>query len=302
MKKIVASLLALFLLFSLTACGEMPQSSDGIPLTDALGNRIFLPKGARAVACNGSFADLWLLSGGNLCGVTQDAIEQGVVAQGEYPVVGSVKQLNLEQIAALNPDYVLLSADLAAHLKLGDALASLNIAHGYFRVDTFDDYKNIMKDFCSLNGREDLYEKNVLQVETHIRTLLSQRPVSSGKTVLLVRVYSSGMKAKGDDILAGQMLKDLGLVNIAHQTPSLLEDLSLEKIVAADPDYILALPMGEEAAARETFRQITENPAMAQLNAVKNGNCRWLPKDLFHYKPNERWGESYEYLANIFCP
>ena len=26
------------------------------------------------------------------------------------------------------------------------------------------------------------------------------------------------------------------------------------------------------------------------------------PGDLFHYKPNARWGESYAYLADILCP
>ena len=27
-----------------------------------------------------------------------------------------------------------------------------------------------------------------------------------------------------------------------------------------------------------------------------------LPKDLFHYKPNNRWGESYQYLGEILYP
>ena len=27
-----------------------------------------------------------------------------------------------------------------------------------------------------------------------------------------------------------------------------------------------------------------------------------LPGELFHYKPNKRWGESYEYLADILYP
>jgi len=27
-----------------------------------------------------------------------------------------------------------------------------------------------------------------------------------------------------------------------------------------------------------------------------------LNKELFHYKPNARWGESYEILANILYP
>ncbi len=284
------------LLSSCTLPSEPPQ---GIPITDAFGNCSYLSPQSKAVACSGSFADLWLLSGGTLSGVTQDAVEQGVVQAGAFPVVGTVKQLNLEEICALNPDYVLLSADLASHLKLGEALTALGIDHGYFRADTFAQYKEVMAQFCALHGREDLYRKNVLDVETAIGQIRRKAPENPGKTVLLVRAYSSGLKAKKDDSAVGIILKELGFVNIADQTPSLLEDLSLEKIVTADPDFILALTMGEEAAGRETFRQWVQNPALAEVKAVKNNNCHLLPKELFHYKPNERWAESYEYLANL---
>ena len=45
-----------------------------------------------------------------------------------------------------------------------------------------------------------------------------------------------------------------------------------------------------------------ENPAWAGLSAVKNGRYVLLPKELFHYKPNVRWGESYACLAEILYP
>jgi iron complex transport system substrate-binding protein len=35
---------------------------------------------------------------------------------------------------------------------------------------------------------------------------------------------------------------------------------------------------------------------------VKSGNFAILPKDLFHYKPNAKWGESYAYLAKLLYP
>ena len=37
----------------------------------------------------------------------------------------------------------------------------------------------------------------------------------------------------------------------------------------------------------------------AELSAVKNGHYFVLPKDLFHLKPNDRWGEAYEKIENI---
>ena len=47
---------------------------------------------------------------------------------------------------------------------------------------------------------------------------------------------------------------------------------------------------------------LTGNPAWASLSAVSGGQYHVLPKDLFHYKPNARWGEAYEMLADILYP
>ncbi|GBF71417.1 hypothetical protein LAWASA_4174 [Lawsonibacter asaccharolyticus] len=41
------------------------------------------------------------------------------------------------------------------------------------------------------------------------------------------------------------------------------------------------------------------DPAWESLAAVKEGRVHILDKALFHYKPNARWGESYEVLADI---
>lgn len=278
----------------------MPES---VAVTDAFGNSVNLTPDARVVSCYGSFADCWLLSGGSLVGATDDAVEEGIVSSDTVSVVGTVKNINLERIVALQPDYVILSADLAAHLKLKEALQAAKIPHGYFRVDTFSDYKALMGQFCAVNRREDLYQIHVSDVEEAISALMEKIPKNTEKTVLLLRVYSTGMKAKSDDNLAGQILKEFGLVNIADGNPSLLEDLSVEKIILEDPDYVVALAMGEQEAADEFLRQNVENnPAWAGLTAVKNGAYFMLPKELFHYKPNERWAESYEYLAKRIYP
>ena len=47
---------------------------------------------------------------------------------------------------------------------------------------------------------------------------------------------------------------------------------------------------------------IASNPAWKDLSAVKNGRYNILPKELFHYKPNAKWAESYEYIAKIIYP
>ena len=99
------------------------------------------------------------------------------------------------------------------------------------------------------------------------------------------------------------MLDNLATINIAAQHPSLLEDLSIEEIIEEDPDFILVTTMGDEQKALEGLKNgIEKNPAWSNLSAIKNDRYILLPKDLFHYKPNNRWGESYEYLAKIIYP
>ena len=121
--------------------------------------------------------------------------------------------------------------------------------------------------------------------------------------MLLIRAFSSGIKAKTDDELAGAILKDLGAHNIADDHPSMLEDLSMEEVIAADPEYIFVTTMGDEQKALDYLNGlIEENPAWSELTAVKEGRYIVLPKDLFHYKPNNRWGESYQYLGEILYP
>lgn len=305
MKRICLLLLAVFSLGVFSSCAVNEVGEKGVPVTDALGSVSYLSSDSRVVSCYGSFADCWLLSGGTLSGVTEDGVEQGVVPQGSVPLVGSVKQINLERLISLNPDYVILSADLTAHLSLHEALSSAGIAHGYFRVDTFEDYKELMGQFCAVHGREDLYQTHVLETESRIRGILERIPSQTEErdSVLLMRVYSTGMKAKGDDNLAGQILKEFGLENLADRYPSLLEDLSVEQVVLSDPSYIFSLSMGSEEAAKEYLRQNVENnKAWQGLFAVQQGRYHLLPKELFHYKPNERWDESYEYLAKIIWP
>ncbi len=304
MKKILSLLLLISVLVPFTACSvrDVPDNQDGVQVTDALGNTAYLSTESKVVSCYASFAECWLLSGGTLAGVTEDAVSEHGLSVGDAEIVGTVKHIDLEKLIALNPDYVILSADLTAHLSLKDSLDNIGISYGYFRVDVFDDYKALMRQFCDISGREDLYITNVLNVESEINQIKEKIP-ETDSTVLLLRAYSTGMKAKQDDNLAGAILNEFGLTNIADDNSSMLAELSLEHIVKSDPDFIFAMTMGnEEGANRFLTENAVNNPAWSELTAIKNGRYYLLPKELFHYKPNNRWSESYEYLAKLIWP
>lgn len=297
----------------LTGCGgpETPEAgepselpSQAISFTDALGHDVTVEHWDTVVSLYGSFAETWMLAGGELAGATSDAVEERQLDLENAAIVGTVKEPNLEEIIAVQPDFVLLAADIAPQAKLHEALTQAEIPHAYYRTDTFEEYLSMLEQFCSMTGRQDLYEQNGLAVQDQIESVLEAVDGQLSPTALLIRAYSTGAKAKGEDNLAGIILRDLGVDNLVSRHESLLEELSMEEIIAADPDWIFVTTMGssDEAAMAYMSSTFENDPAWAGLSAVKNGQYVLLPRELYHYKPNARWGESYAYLAEILYP
>lgn len=311
MKKLTY-LLALACIFTSVLGGCAPDQSSSsaavsatVTFTDSVGRTVTVDSPKRVAAAMGSFAEGWLLAGGELCAVTEDAFsERGLALSEETQNLGSMKTPSAEAIIAAEPDFLLLSSDIQGHLALKDTLDAAAVPYAYFSVETFDDYLSMLKTLTTITGRPDLYQKNGTAIKMQIEDAVGRcAALEEAPTVLLLRAYSTGIKAKGSDNMTGAMLADLGCINIADQDISLLEDLNLESIILADPDYIFITTMGasEEAALAMVDELLVQNPAFAALDAVEDGRCIVLEKDLFHYKPNARWGESYEKLANILC-
>ena len=179
----------------------------------------------------------------------------------------------------------------------------MDIPFAFFKVEHFEDYLSMLDICTDITGNKELYEKNGLEVKKQIEDVLAKIDKTNNTEILFIRAFSSGAKAKNDDNNACKILNDLGTVNIVAKHESLLEELSMETIIEEDPDYIFVVTMGNSEKAIEGLKNgIQKNPAWNSLSAVKNDRYHILPKDLFHYKPNARWGESYEYIAKILYP
>jgi iron complex transport system substrate-binding protein len=299
----------------LTGCGlssttepapdEVSHNEYYYSFKDSLDNLVNLEsKPNRVVSLVGSYSETWVLAGGELVGVTNDVIsERNMDLPLETQIVGTIKEPNIEEIIAISPDFVILSPDIESHIEVSNILKEIKIAHAFFKVEHFEDYLSMLDICTDITGFKDLYEKNGLEVKTRIDNVLQNVSDKKKPEILLLRAFSSGAKAKDDDNNACRILNDLGTVNIASKHESLLEDLSMEVIIKEDPDYIFVVTMGDSDKALKNLREsIEKNPAWSELSAVKNQRYIVLPKELFHYKPNARWGESYEYIAKILYP
>lgn len=289
-------------LFGCTAQSAKESNADGaVTFTDALGNTIFVSDPQRVISLMGSYTETWMLAGGQVVATTSDAIEErGLELDEDVQIIGTVKEPNLEKIIALNPDFVILSADLAPHISAAETLKKAGITCAFFKVELFDDYLNMLNIMTDITGRKDLYQTNGLDIKSQIDTIIGSVDEQKKPTVLFLRAFSSGVKSKGEDNMVGAMLKDLYAVNIVTAYPSLLENLNIEEIVLADPDYIFISTMGADSqkAIDVVNESLLSNEAMKNVKAVKNNHCYILDKEHFQYKPNLRWAESYEILYN----
>ena len=260
----------------------------------------------KAVALSKSVAQMWLLAGGEISATTDDGLE--LEGAKNAVSVGGLTTASLEAILSVNPELVLMTLDIPLHKKIHASLRDFGIKTYIADVKSFSDYEKVMADFTALTGRKDLYDKNVVQVKRKIEKVLKKAgtpKVSTASadptvpaTYLFLRVSSAKNKVLkehfGNEIIQGFGLKSI----VSDDSP--LDEIGIEAIVNADPDYIFVVAQGEQKRADEAFyKAYKSNPAWAGLTAVKNDRVFMLPKELFNYKPNARWAEAYEIVGNL---
>ena len=248
------------------------------------------------VALSRSLGELWLLAGGKLVGVTEDGLNlEGVTA--ETASVGRILAPSAEAIIALNPDLVLVAPDISAQRELQTTLEAAGIRCQAVDINKFSDYATAMKQYTEATGHSDLYESKVAAVEKKIDTIKAELPKEiHGKSFLVIRASAAKTRVLKSDHFVVAMLEDLGLTNAAPE--SLLEQLSMEGIVEANPDYLFVVLQGDTAEAEAAFHElIAAQPAYQELKAVKTAQVYTLPKEFFQYKPNARWDEAYALLS-----
>lgn len=164
-----------------------------------------------------------------------------------------------------------------------------------------------MLDICTnITGRKDLYDENGISIKKRIEAVklkLEEAELAKNeRTVLLLRASSASVKAKGSSgTVLGEMLSDLGLINIADNDTSLLENLSVESVFRQNPYHIFVVTMGDDTqkATENVSALMSGNPIWKELEAVKNNRIYVMERTLFNIKPNAKWAEAYEKLITI---
>ena len=155
-----------------------------------------------------------------------------------------------------------------------------------------------------LTGCPERYAQYGRQVQAQVEQATARQDGSAPR-VLYVRATGSSCKVKNSQgTVLGEMLASLGCVNIADSETGLLETLSMETILAEDPEHIFVVLQGSDTTKAEQTLEMSllSNPAWNELTAVREGRYHVMDQRLYNVKPTARWGEAYEKLAHMLYP
>ena len=308
MKKSVIFFLCALLVFSLCACENEKTKESEKPFyefCDSIGQKIVLKKKPERVAVLfSSFAEMWGLAGGETKISVFESVERGFCGENVILVDGGAgKTVNTEALVSGEPDFVICSADVPAQKEAASFLSEKNIPSAVFRVESFEDYMSVFKIFCEITENPQNYKENAEKVKENIDKMFnSLEKEPKYKKILFIRAGSSKSSTKAkrsEEHFAAAMLSSIGCQNIADSASVVLDGISDEAILRYNPDYIFISTMGKEEAARAYMDSVLKGKVFSSLDCVKKGNYCYLPKNLFQFKPNNKWDEAYSFLIDI---
>ena len=280
-------------------------SETAITFTDDLGREITVDTPKRVACLIGSFAHTWCLAGGqeSLVAAAADTWTQFDLGLDEDVVnLGAVKEPNLELLLAAQPDLVIASSNTAAQVELLETFEAMGLNAAYFKVSSFEEYLEMLEICTRITGFEENYRHYGTDILAQVDAA-REKADGFAPRVLYIRSTGSSCKVKNSqDSVLGEMLQDLGCINIADG--GLLEELSMEVILQEDPEHIFVVLQGSDPTQAEALleRTLLSDPAWEMLTAVQEGRFHVMDPVLYNLKPNDRWGEAYEKLADILYP
>ena len=307
----------------LAEADKVTVTDDAVTFTDASsvdGSTITISKNPeKTVNLYASFTTLWYEAGGTVVGciggstssvlyeeyigrdITQD---EGVVT---VATSSSGKKWDVETIISLKPDLIICSTAMSGYSTIQSPAQAANIPVIAMSYNDFSDYLKWFKVFCNLTGNPELWESVALNALDEVLDVLLESPTENNPSVFSMFSGSDSLQANTSNTVVGGMLGAMNAVNIVDMwdNPTGAErlEINLETVFAADPDIIVVqCHAGADAAKQQVEELYGSNPVWQALTAVKEGRVYYLEKSLFHNKPNSRFAEAYQKLAEILYP
>lgn len=301
---------------------EFEVTEDSVIFADDSdrGEKVEIKKNPERVAVlYGSFAPLWIENGGEVAiGVGgksavetyKEQIGRDITEDEDMVVVAessSGKSWDIEKILAEEPDLIICSTQMNGYATISGPAKAANIPVIAMSYNGVEDYLKWSKIFSTINGQEELFETGALEVAKDIANIISKIPDENNPEVLSIFPNEKGPKANLANSNMGAIIEDLKAINVADNFPGEVSadrvDINIEDIYAANPEYILIQIFKSEEYSRDNIENaFGDDPIWAELEAVKNGEVYYMPKNLYHLRPNERYNDAYLMMAELLYP
>lgn len=183
------------------------------------------------------------------------------------PKVGGAINPNLEQIAALKPDLVLVTKDLN-RLDTVRALDTLGIpSYSTDAAHTIDGIISSTERLAGILGAAQAGK--VVGDDLHHRlTTLQERLGSVAAIHVLFVVWTQPLISAGKNTFIADALRKAGAISIVDSTQD-WPQMSLEEVVHLQPDY-LVFAADQTGAGTRAFEALVSRPGWQLLDAVRN--------------------------------
>ena len=282
-------------------------NEEDVVFTDSSGEEVTITKNPqRVIVLQNSLLEIWDRAGGQVVGRVEESEDKIIENAMSAEVVGSMGSPSLEKILALEPDLVIISGSYTAQREMVPLLTENNIQVINLDNDLLEDYYKTVRLFTAVTGREDLYENHVNDIQKKVDEIVAKAPADKDYKAVIIFATAKNTTVRDSSSMVGEMLKDLNVANISDSAEAGADTktFSVEKILQEDPDFIFVQTMGSdlEKITERLKSDALDNPAWASLTAVKEDRYIVLPKDLYLYKPNDKYPEAYEGLAKMIYP
>lgn len=269
--------------FVLMLAAPAAQSTQAAVHVDDAGRSVELPRPAqRVITLAPNLTEfVYAVGAGDALVGTMDTSNFPQEAQ-RIPRIGDYQRLDVERILALKPDLVLVWY----HGNQGRELAQLEAAGlrlFYLEPRTLDDVARSLIRIGALVGRTAQGEAGAAALRRDVGALRMQYAQAEPVSVFF-QVWSRPLMTLNDGHLTSDLIALCGGRNVFGSLHALAPQISLESVVAADPEVILSTR--EIDAARPLWRREPQRPAFeiwqpfARMTAVKQRWIYTVPGDL----------------------
>ncbi|NLL81799.1 MAG: ABC transporter substrate-binding protein [Tissierellia bacterium] len=305
----------------LTAANEVTITDTEVIFVDDSGrDQISIKKNPQKVAVlYGSHACLWVEAGGEVkIGIGGDsAIElykeqigrniledEGVVTVANS---SSGKNWDIETILAEQPDLIICSTAMSGYSTISGPAEAAGIPVIAMTYSGVGDYLKWSKVFSNINDKPELFEEIAMNTAKEVANTIAKVPTENNPRVISLLPQSDAIQANLGASDMGVLIEELNGINVASALSADIEatrvEIDIETVFAENPDIIMIQCLASEEEARANLDAIFgTSPVWQSLDAVKNNKVYYMPKSLFHLRPNSQYSEAYSVMAEILYP